>query len=282
MIPSVLATWALLIQTILFAMKCDGSLEKSASWVLIWTPMWFVNLLLLILAVISFPDFVNGKGESIELKDTPVLVKTFNVVHMVSFPLFQVFLFIKLDNVIDWNWFAVFSPLLFCEGVLIVQCVRVNILPFLNPEYHFKFDALNSCIIHVHIAWFAVFVALKLNHQNEWNWGFVLLPVWVYLGINIILSCTYIGMCIPNVGIIALGLGSFCAIASWIWIPVWLAYRLEVLSSKPIVLSLLFVSEHTPPATVYIITEILHHFECRIPSEVISVLYKSRFYCSGL
>jgi Transmembrane Fragile-X-F protein len=237
MLPFLFATWAFLIETILVSMKCDGRLENSASWMLIWTPMWFVNLLLLIVAVLSFPDFVNEKGESIELKDTPVVIKIFHVVLLILVMLVQVFLFLKLDNVIDWNWFAVFSPWLARECVLSVRAVRVAIIA--DPDLYYptrevlKLNALRDFACHLVRAWVAVFIALKLNHQNDWNWGLVLLPVWVYIVLNYAFSAYYLFH--PELHGVKRSQSTvlmwlFGTTISCIWIPVWLARRLEVRS----------------------------------------------------
>lgn len=226
MLPFVLATWAFLAQTILFSMKCDGLLEKSVSWMLVWTPMWFVDLLLLIIVAISFPEFVNIEGESIELKSTPVFVKIFNAVHLASFVLFQVLLFLKLDTVIDWNWFFIFSPWLFYEGVLFVKYIYANFVPTYESINYFDTESLRKCINHFLRAWLAVFIALKLNHQNEWSWGFILLPVWMYLGVNVLWSCVYTYQ--PGVYSVTSGVVLFITTVSWIWIPTWLVHCLEV------------------------------------------------------
>lgn len=226
MLPFVLATWAFLAQTILFSMKCDGSLGKSVSWMLVWTPMWFVDLLLLIIVAISFSEFVNIEGESIELKNTPVFVKIFNAVHLASIVLFQVLLFLQLDKVIDWNWFLVFSPWLFYEMVLFVKYIYANFVPRYESTNYFETESLRKCINHFLRAWLAVFVALKLNHQNDWNWGFVLLPVWMYLGMNVLWSCVY--TCFPGFYSVTSGALLLSVTASCIWIPAWLVHRLEV------------------------------------------------------
>jgi hypothetical protein len=236
-LPILFATWAFLMEAVLVSMKCDGRLEKSASWMLIWTPMWFVNLLLFIVAVLSFPDFVNEKGESIELKDTPALIKIFHVVLLILVTLVQVFLLLKLDNLIDWNWFAVFSPWLANECVLSVRALRVAIMA--DPDLYYdtrevlKLNALRDFVCHLVRAWLAVFIALKLNNQNDWNWGLVLLPVGVYIVVNIAFSAYYLFH--PE---LYSAKGSLSTVLMWlfgttiscIWIPVWLANRLEVRS----------------------------------------------------
>jgi hypothetical protein len=33
--------------------------------------------------------------------------------------------------------------------------------------------------------WQAIFIALEVNHQRNWDWGLVLLPVWLYLALEI-------------------------------------------------------------------------------------------------
>ena len=205
---------ALLILPILFSLKCDGTLGRGAPWVAIWTPMWLIDLVALTLAALIFvdqQDRVNEDGEPIEREHVPILSKIINAVTTILFVLIQVFLFLKLDRYINWNWFAVFSPWLAYEAVqiLIILPIALGSIPIPNfdaicfsvdDEENGESDLLmrkltmekeffdkhfmraterKSLVGHLLRGWLAVFLALKLNGQYDWNWGLVLLPAWV-------------------------------------------------------------------------------------------------------
>lgn len=205
---------SLLILPILFSLKCDGTLGKSAPWVAIWTPMWLVDIIAFIIAVLLFMDKqekTNDDGDVIEHETTPMSVKLINMATTIFFILTQVFLFMRLDSYINWNWFAVFSPWLGYEALQVLITIPTAFSPIPLPN----FDALSLCadeedagendflmkkivleneyfekvftraterksfVGHLLRAWLAVFLALKLNSTVDWNWGLVLLPVWV-------------------------------------------------------------------------------------------------------
>jgi len=42
---------------------------------------------------------------------------------------------------------------------------------------------ITVCLLHV---WFALFLAAQLNGDVNWNWGLVMLPVWLYFGVHIV------------------------------------------------------------------------------------------------
>jgi len=52
-------------------------------------------------------------------------------------------------------------------------------------------EARNHVITNILRLWLAVFLALQLDHRVHWNWGLVLLPVWVYLCIQFGMAMSY-------------------------------------------------------------------------------------------
>jgi hypothetical protein len=206
---------SLLILPILFSLKCDNTLGRSAPWVAIWTPMWVVDGALLIMAVLLFldnEDTTNEEGEVIREK-IPLVAKFGNFLSSTSFILIQIFVTMHLDHFIHWSWFATFSPWFiyeFLNAMSVVQTAFASV-PRPNPElsklnveegeggedevllkkvameneYFEKAAArLNEqkhLLIYVLRIWLAIFLALKLDQIVAWNWGLVLLPMWVYL-----------------------------------------------------------------------------------------------------
>ena len=206
--------FSLLILPILFSLKCDGTLGRNAPWVAIWTPMWLFDMAALIIAVLLFmeqQEKTDENGEPIQIETTPMISKIINMATTLLFILTQIFLFMRLDRYTNWNWFAVFSPWLAYEAIQVLITIPTAFSPIPLPN----FDALSLCaedeetgendmlmkkilldneyfekvftraterksfVGHLLRAWWAVFLALKLNGTVDWNWGLVLLPVWV-------------------------------------------------------------------------------------------------------
>lgn len=178
--------------------------------------MWLVDLVALIIASLLFVDqqeSVNDDGEPIERDETPLSTKLLHMTNTILFVLIQVFLFLKLDKYINWNWFAVFSPWLAYEFVQVTIIVPIAFGTIPTPNFETLsfnvdeeesgesdllmkrslleneyFDKLfnraterKSLVGHLLRGWFAIFLAVKLNGQVDWNWGLVFLPVWVSL-----------------------------------------------------------------------------------------------------
>lgn len=131
----------------------------------------------------------------------------------------------RLDKYITWNWFAVFSPWLAYEFLYIMLSLpkavekipepdfEILIIPGQNDEEsgesetvlvkkmilqneHFekklnKTTEIKSVIGYSLRGLLAVFIALKVNGQTNWNWGLVLLPVWVYLFVQYVFAYSF-------------------------------------------------------------------------------------------
>ena len=215
---------------ILFVLKCDGTLGSEGPWVAIWAPMWAMDIIFLVIACLVFQgtkNDVDENGEPIEVLEKPsTLLKITNMVVTITFILLQIFILMRLDGYIQWNWFAVFSPWFLYELIRVFICLKVILIPIATPDYEviksfirsssssdeenmmkneeeFKvmkltleeeyFQAhlnrqqeIRSMIGYLLRAWQGVFLALKVNGDITWNWGLVLLPIWVYLFVQIL------------------------------------------------------------------------------------------------
>ena len=177
--------------------------------------MWLVDMVLIISSFLLFvdqQDQVNEDGDVIEHHEkTPMSQKLINMATEILFVLTQVFLFLKLDEYINWNWFAIFSPWLAYEALQVLTIIPAAFLSIplpnldtlsssteeedigendfimkkivLENEYFEKVftreTERKSLVGHIIRAWLAVFFALKLNGTVDWNWALVLLPAWV-------------------------------------------------------------------------------------------------------
>ena len=211
---------AVLILPIMFSLKCDATLGDNAKWVAIWTPMWIVNGLQLIAAFVILLDNSEPAPKSDEEdqpepeEKIPLPDKLYNVFSSVLFTLVQIFVFIRLDGYVEWSWFKVFIPWFMYEALQVVSTLPLAYLSTIEkPDYdnislmveegqsgdeemfmlkiemesrYFdkileQKDAQKSINAYLLRFWLAIFLALKLDNDVNWNWGLVLLPIWTYL-----------------------------------------------------------------------------------------------------
>jgi hypothetical protein len=218
----------LLITPILFSLKSDGDIN-GAPWLAIWTPMWIWDAVILITSTAILLDTSkptptmgeDGEEEPPEEK-APFLERLESFLSTLCFVLIQIFLFMRLDGVTNWSWFAVFIPWYLWEMLSIAKKVPTAFANIAKPDYdnisslleeghgeeeifmmkielesrHFEqtmaqWDAQKGIYTAFLRIWQAIFLALQLDHIVHWNWGLVLLPVWVLLFSNYCVAAAY-------------------------------------------------------------------------------------------
>jgi hypothetical protein len=220
---------AILILPILFSLKCDGTLGHNAKWVAIWTPMWVVDFVQLVAATAILFDNSEPKPKVEEddpepVDSIPLTDRLYNFLSCTLFALIQVFVFIRLDGYVEWSWFKVFIPWFMYEALQALAVMPVAYFTtVVKPDYDnmslileegqsgeeemfmYKIDqeskyfdkvleqkdAQKAILVHALRFWLAVFLALKLDHDVSWNWGLVLLPIWVYLAMQYLYAFVY-------------------------------------------------------------------------------------------
>lgn len=199
---------------ILFCLKADGDLDSDFKWVAVFTPMWIYDLFFLLLAISLFMDNSHSEQNEDEENHNESMssklslgTKVFNFLEISLFTLIQIFLTMRLDEYIEWDWFLVFIPWFLYEGLQISGVFKTAFIEELhkpaehdleaNDEeqlmhqieedmkyFHAQLNkgaAQTAVVEHLLRVWLAVFIALQVNEDVDWNWGLVLLPIWVFL-----------------------------------------------------------------------------------------------------
>jgi hypothetical protein len=168
----------------------------------------------------------NNGDEGVISDKIPLNEKLSNLFTTCFFILIQIFVLIRLDEYTNWSWFIVFIPWFAYEGVSIIGSFAIAFLTKVtapNPEniqlspvdaetgnseedifmakiqaeteYFEKLLEIDreqrSIVIRCLRIWLAIFLALQLDHIVNWNWGLVLLPIWVYLFFHYIYAGIY-------------------------------------------------------------------------------------------
>jgi len=163
----------------------------------------------------------NEEGEEVVTEKIPLSERLSSVVLTSMFVLVQIFVTIRLDRSVRWNWFAVFAPWFVYEAVALLNLLHPAFLKPLVPPTHeniqlneeegnaeeelfrkkvevemeyFKevmtrFQSRETMVEHLLRIWLAIFLAVKLNHSVDWDWGLVLLPIWVFFFYKYLMVC---------------------------------------------------------------------------------------------
>lgn len=162
--------------------------------------------------------------EEIPSDKIPLPEKIFQFTITILFILLQIFILVKLDDYTSWSWFAVFAPWFAYEGVNIIYhfpgAFLVSIVapntestPFNVEEgaegieeqfmNRVKSEAKyfeqvmerernrKSLLVFILRIWLAIFLAVQLDGIVDWDWGLVLLPIWIYLFMQYVLAYIY-------------------------------------------------------------------------------------------
>lgn len=204
---------------VIFAMKIDGSLDIP--WVLIWTPMWFVDVLLLLNAVLICKSAgVSDDDEQSEAAETSPAQALVGYLKATFIIILQLTVILNLDAVLTYSWLGTFTPWYALEVIIASSLIgktcasapvpdpaEVSLFyvdaetgddcpPMKEHKAYYKAQMVKiSSIAGVAGAalrfWQAFFLALKLDGE-DWNWAFVFLPAWVYFFFQLNLAvCHY-------------------------------------------------------------------------------------------
>lgn len=216
----------ILVLPILFCLKCDGKLDNSP-WLAIWTPMWVVNAVMAISAILFImekeQDEYNGEDED-ENKEKPekipITVKLMFAAKTFAFIFIQIFVLMRMDQEVEWSWFKVFIPWFIYEALSILEKLPTvfSTVPPVDPalaaaathideetgeeatpeiqivmqetERHRKLleqaTMRSSLVVNFLRIWFALFLAARLDEDNNWDWGVVMLPIWLYFAVELV------------------------------------------------------------------------------------------------
>lgn len=102
------------------------------------------------------------------------------------------FITLKVTNYIDWNWFLIFSPIIFPFFLFSVAIGIMAIVDRKRCEEHI--DKLNQTFetetnnivdgMNFVETLAIIFIGLKLTNNLNWSWGMVLLPLSIEFLLN--------------------------------------------------------------------------------------------------
>jgi len=198
----------ILIFPILICAQLDSDLDSS-KWTAIWTPFWIYDGVRLYFLgyMVSLGKIHPPEGMEEGWHDPSPL--PLRIIAFLSFCVNitqQVFLTLKLDGNISWDWAYVLLPLLFYCGLNFYSSLIDSLkpLPKISEEHDMEEGqaasyiaretakairkaARDSLLYNTAQLGTLIMIVLKLDEVVNWSWWAVFWPVYAYLGINYII-----------------------------------------------------------------------------------------------
>ena len=141
---------------VLFAMKLDGYLD--ADWMLLFSPVWIVFLVMGIFTIFMFPGMNNPK---IAMHRFAILLITHNIFLLAFF----IALLTKLIYT-STTWYAIFIPLWFA---LLTQAISMF---WSNPS-----SRLSESMFLLAVTTTTILIPVKLE-EDPYPWAVAMTPLW--------------------------------------------------------------------------------------------------------
>lgn len=212
---------AILVLPILVCLKVDGDLG-DASWLSTLSPLWawdmfimFYHFRVIMMGPIPRPDSI---PEQDWVDPLPMRKRVFSMLRFALLIVFELFVTLKLDSVLDFPWFIAFIPLYVWElanmykkwplarmRIVTIEDLekalgkpfsqftpaekeligrRYSVVPSTNsPDFDaaqkLKTRARHDIVKSVFRILFVVVLLLQIDAGLEWNWWLVFTPFWV-------------------------------------------------------------------------------------------------------
>ncbi len=190
-----------LLWPVLLCLQTDQKIHIP--WTAIWTPLWVLDALLLFMfwfiALLGRQAPPEGLEEGWR-DDWPA--RLLNAVQFTCNVLFQIFLTLKLDKDVGWDWSSVFAPWLAWEGIQLFRNLTIASsggapTPFATSNEErtlLRAMAVRQAMLSIqHGVLRIVFCALailKLDEKIHVTWWVVFVPLWLFFGTQ------FLGICV--------------------------------------------------------------------------------------
>uniref|UniRef100_A0A914XAS8 Transmembrane protein 185A n=1 Tax=Plectus sambesii TaxID=2011161 RepID=A0A914XAS8_9BILA len=175
---------SVLVFTILFALRLDGTI--TVSYIFVFLPLWLWKLVALsgsLVGCVSHCKYPPARNDiSSEVDFRAMILSAGEHMLLLTFELLACY---KLeiepiqalpDHQTQPMWIIVFVPLFFECTISIVICIWS-----VRQDKSFEFELFFS----VNVLQF-VFLALKLDKIVDWNWAIVFIPLWILICLSLI------------------------------------------------------------------------------------------------
>ncbi len=99
---------------VLICLRIDGDIDSS--WAAVWSPAWIINAFILFFSylAVSFGRRTPPEGLEAEFEDD-FPERVISAIRSTLWALLQIFVTLRMDDTIEWNWALVFLPWMLLE-----------------------------------------------------------------------------------------------------------------------------------------------------------------------
>lgn len=209
------------ITPILLCLQIDGIFGPDSRWVIILTPLWIYNALcffyhtrVIMMGPVPRPDHIPVEEW---IDPLPFHKRLFSLFRFLLLLVNEIFVALRLDNIIEWKWLFIFIPLFIYEIAYLCKrfsAARTEIITVEEVEYKFgkpfsdfthseketfllksivvtskrssefaNAEQLRSCAREDVIKLtfqviFLVLLSIQLDTDADWSWWLVFAPFW--------------------------------------------------------------------------------------------------------
>jgi hypothetical protein len=213
---------ALFLLPLMICLQVDGVFGQHASWMAVLFPLWiwdavilFYHSRVIMMGPIARPEHIPPEEwvDPLPMKKRYLSMARFSLI-----VIFEIFVGLKLDKVIDWNWVIVFIPLYIWEATTLYKKLplarmrivtvedlevalgkpfaqfteaekdligkRYSVVPSTtSPEFEaaqkLKVRARHDLVKACFRIVFVLLLLVQLDGSVDWNWWLIFLPFWV-------------------------------------------------------------------------------------------------------
>mmetsp|Transcript_19581 Transcript_19581/g.48760 ORF Transcript_19581/g.48760 Transcript_19581/m.48760 type:complete len:528 (-) Transcript_19581:55-1638(-) len=177
---------------VIVCLHIDGVFGKDASWIMTLIPLWLGNALTLFYysRILAMPTIPRPEEipEDQWMDPFPMHVRIAAFVKFLLLATFEVFLALKLDDRVDWQWGVVLLPLLLWEAIRFYQAWTSKPIPELAQYFDLREKARQDLIMSGCRLVFIVILIVQFDTSVDLNWWLTFLPFWIAI----------FGVCVVN------------------------------------------------------------------------------------
>uniref|UniRef100_A0A7S1FWC6 Uncharacterized protein n=2 Tax=Corethron hystrix TaxID=216773 RepID=A0A7S1FWC6_9STRA len=112
-------TVACFLQPVLVCLMADGHLGSRATWSSVLIPLWSFDVLLVLLCMAAIASGPTPLPDDLAdwVDPSPMSARFLALSFVLMLSLFEIFLALKLDDVLEWNYASIFAPLFFYKAL---------------------------------------------------------------------------------------------------------------------------------------------------------------------
>lgn len=180
----------LIVSPVLLALKID---QNFATYTIALSPLFLIDFVIYVLIISSmFIGVIHYEGDSRSEMIRGLIFKGLVFVYFGLIGAFEILLAIKLDGIVEFNWWGVFTPLLLWELMNFIMIMIPTVIQSLERVYEEEMPEGRRHtipeVLFITIGNFYFFslrfiqqilIIFKIGSGSDVNWALIFLPMWI-------------------------------------------------------------------------------------------------------